>query len=64
MDTSDDSEDIRDNIDIDLTPTQKQPSLYTERMDLSEIIEVKSRYSYSFRGASALINATLRTFIL
>lgn len=31
-------------------------------MDLSEIIEVKSRFSYSERGTSALVNATLRAF--
>lgn len=39
-------------------PSSKTSSI--ERLDLSELVEIKSRYSTSYREVSAIVNATLR----
>lgn len=32
------------------------------KMDLTEMVEAKSRFSYSYRGTAAIVNATLKAF--
>lgn len=63
IDFSDDSDEIGktdDENDLDFQINEIQRD--TTNIDLSEIVEVKSRYSYSDRGTAAIVNATLRTF--
>lgn len=48
------------NSDPDYEPQFGNDS--TKKTDLSEIIAVKSRYSFSDRGTSAIVNATLKAF--
>lgn len=64
LETLDDSvNQNNDNVDyVDYDPGRKSVTVYSKRIDLSEIVEVQSRYSYSNRGVAALVNATLRTF--
>lgn len=46
--------------DSDFQPLSKDTT--TKGKNLSKIIEIKSRYSFSDRGTAAIVNATLKTF--
>lgn len=60
-DNTNDSEDGKDP-DYELPSDLTSYTGNTRKMDLSEIIEAQSRFSYSHRGTAAIVNATLKTF--
>lgn len=68
IDLSDDSEsdvpNTEDENDQDYDPSSDLINFdeNTRKRDLSEIVEVKSRFSYSYRGTAAIVNATLKAF--
>lgn len=55
------NDEVNDEYDPDYELQRVKKSSPKKQMDMSEIVEVKSRYSSSCREVSAIVNATLRS---
>lgn len=68
IDSSDDNVDTEPNIDdgndSDYEPPSSVTSLavHSSKVDLTEIVETQSRFSFSHRGTAEIVNATLKAF--